>query len=101
MFREFFQKILRGGDDAPSHRQARMSYEGTTMFSTKDGLTFGCTIIDVSERGMQIKTGAPIQVGWTIRLHSPSCVAKVVWVKDGKAGLSFAKEKASAMSDSK
>ncbi|HMK59960.1 MAG TPA: PilZ domain-containing protein [Dissulfurispiraceae bacterium] len=101
MFKEFFQKILGRSEDSPSYRQARMSYDGTTLFTIENGLTFGCTISDISEKGMQIKTSAPIYVGWIIRLHSPSCTAKVVWVKDGKAGLSFVKEDAIAAADIK
>lgn len=91
MFKDLFQKILSGPLGTGRRRQLRFPYEAVTLFNNEEQRTFSCRIINISKCGACILTDAPIKVGWVIRLHSPSLMAEVVWVKDSKAGLLFVK----------
>jgi hypothetical protein len=58
-----------------------------TEFADPRGNTWSCKIVDMSETGFGVATGARLTAASTVNFIHPSVEAKVVWVGDNKAGL--------------
>jgi hypothetical protein len=76
-------------EDAYSEKRRRPRLRCTviTEFADPRGNTWSCKIVDMSESGFGIATGARLARGSTVNIIRPSVEAKVVWVEDNKAGL--------------
>ncbi|HMK59902.1 MAG TPA: PilZ domain-containing protein [Dissulfurispiraceae bacterium] len=62
-----------------------------TQIFDEAGASWDCDIIDISESGFGIMTGAKLKRGKTVNISaSPIMKASVVWVRNNKAGLVIA-----------
>ena len=68
-------------------RQPRLKCAVVTEFADPKGNTWSCKIVDMSESGFGIATGARLTTGSVVNCIQPSVEAKVVWVGDNNAGL--------------
>ncbi|HMK57191.1 MAG TPA: PilZ domain-containing protein [Dissulfurispiraceae bacterium] len=66
----------------------RFKCKVTTEISDEAGAKWDCDIINVSESGFGIMTGAKLKRGNTVNISAePIVKANVVWVRNNKAGL--------------
>jgi hypothetical protein len=68
-------------------RRPRLRCAVVTEFADPGGNTWSCKIVDMSESGFGIATGARLTAGSMVNIIRPSVEAKVVWVGFNKAGL--------------
>lgn len=86
----FFQGIFRRRKEESYYekrRRPRLVCSVSTEFTDARGNTWSCRIVDMSENGLGITTGAHLRMGNTINIIRPCVEAKVVWSADNKAGL--------------
>ena len=68
-------------------RRPRLDCSVSAEFTDFKGNIWSCRILNMSESGLGITTGAHLQIGNTVNIVRPSMEAKVVWTADNKAGL--------------
>jgi hypothetical protein len=68
-------------------RRPRLDCSVVTEFADPRGNTWSCKIVDMSESGFGITTGARLRMGHEVNIIRPSVEARVVWAADNKAGL--------------
>jgi hypothetical protein len=68
-------------------RRPRLDCSVSTEFTDDRGKTWSCKIVNMSESGLGITTGAHLRMGNTLNIIRPSVEAKVVWSDSNKAGL--------------
>jgi len=68
-------------------RRPRLRCAVVTEVADPRGNTWDCKIVDMSESGFGIATGARLSIGSIVNIIRPSVEVKVVWVGDNKAGL--------------
>jgi hypothetical protein len=77
----------------PVHRDKRLARRIPATeyneFMDRQGNVCGCYVVNMSRDGICISTGVSLRAGQTITFLKPSCRAKVIWIRDGQAGLKF------------
>lgn len=69
---------------------ARQKCDLETGISVPWGDRWDCKIVDMNERGFGIVTSARLRKGDMVNVEIPKSKAKVVWMKDNRAGLRVA-----------
>ena len=86
LFRSIFKK--RTEDSYyEKRRRPRLECSLSTEFTDAKGNSWSCRIVDMSENGFRITTGADLRIGNTLTIVRPSVEAKVVWADENKVGL--------------
>jgi hypothetical protein len=86
LFRSIFKK--RAEDSyCEKRRRPRLDCSVSTEFTDARGNTWSCSIVDMSEDGLGITTGAHLRIGNTLNINRPCVEAKVVWTGENKMGL--------------
>jgi hypothetical protein len=88
IFARFFRK-QQGDSFYEKRHRPRLSCSITTELSDPKGDIWICKIVDMSESGFGISTGARLRMGHEVNIIRPSVEARVVWAADNKAGLSI------------
>jgi hypothetical protein len=85
-----FQNLFRRRTEQSYYekrQRPRMDCSVSAEFTDFKGNTWSCRIINMSESGLGITTGAHLNIGNTLNIVRPSVEARVVWTSDNKAGL--------------
>ena len=81
-----FKKRQSDAYSEKRHRP-RLSCAIATELTDPKGDVWSCKIVDMSESGFGITTGARLRMGHEVNIIRPSVEARVVWAADNKAGL--------------
>lgn len=68
-------------------RRPRLDCSVSTEFTDSRGMNWSCRIVNMSENGLGITTGAHLRIGNTVSIIRPCVETKVVWTAEKKAGL--------------
>ncbi|HMK56822.1 MAG TPA: PilZ domain-containing protein [Dissulfurispiraceae bacterium] len=73
--------------DAEKRCRPRIKCAVVTELTDTRGSAWSCKIVDFSENGLCVATGASLTTGSLVSISRPAIEAKVVWSADNKAGL--------------
>ncbi len=73
--------------EAEARSRSRLKCNLATGISVPWGDKWDCKIVDMSERGFGIITSAKLRKGDIVNVDSPTAKAKVIWIRDNRAGL--------------
>ena len=76
--------------EAEARSRSRLKCDLATGISVPWGDKWDCKIVDMSERGFGIITSARLRKGDIVNVESLKTNAKVIWMRDNRAGLRVA-----------